>query len=136
MRFRQARRFDVADMSRDGFSDVGLFRLLLYHGARTGLDHGDRNAPAVLHEHAGHPDLAADDVLHVDRSLTDIHGSWRICYTSRRARRNGARDADHNRDSVQAPARSVNPAPAQSSTRPGVSPAGVGRGYLKIRWAT
>ena len=54
----------LAEAERDGIVAMRLLRPALDHGAGTGGDHRDRNVPAVVGEHAGHPNLAAKDVFH------------------------------------------------------------------------
>src|SRR5450631_3196381 len=87
-RFGDARLLHVAERQRDGFVAIGCFRLALHDGAGASFDHRHRDAAAVGREYARHPNLAADDVLHLVRcplcmnGLAPVtptcHGSWRF----------------------------------------------------------
>ena len=63
-RTRDARLLHVAERERDGFVAVGFFRLALHDRTRARFDYRYRYVAPVGCEHARHPDLAADDVLH------------------------------------------------------------------------
>ena len=68
--------------------------------------------------------------------FTDIHGSWRIFYTFTANAEKGARGVDHNRDSVPARPRFVNPAGVDHPRVLAFLVVGLPKGYLKMRCAT